>query len=332
MNTNSETKYDIALSFAGEDRDYVAKVAILLKEKGIGVFYDHFDEVNLWGKDLYVYLSDIYKNQAKYTVIFISKFYNEKLWTNHERQSMQARAFEENEEYILPVRFDDTDVKGILKTTGYLDLRTKTPEELADIIEKKLVQSGSTIPSQLLRRSYSIVSTYKKIAGAPIIITVRNQEGGLVENATIYCSADNGTFLKGRTNGEGCWIFQVPIRKLYTILVAHPDYASALHSDLDPNDNLEIILHKSEGIGSIIIESTGFIPGLQGRLNPILDSNNRTYLYADNIAIDGGQNQPVNFQIGQPFELEDAQGTLIHASIKYIKGHSLALIDYTKTE
>lgn len=86
-------KYDIALSFAGEDRDYVAEVAISLKKKGISVFYDVFDEVNLWGKDLYVYLSNIYKNEAKYTVIFISKYYNEKLWTNHERQSMQARAF-----------------------------------------------------------------------------------------------------------------------------------------------------------------------------------------------------------------------------------------------
>ena len=33
-------KYDIALSFAGEDREYVEKVATLLKENGVRVFYD----------------------------------------------------------------------------------------------------------------------------------------------------------------------------------------------------------------------------------------------------------------------------------------------------
>jgi hypothetical protein len=44
-----QTKYDIALLFAEEDRDYVAQVAISLKEKGIHVFYDRFDEINLLG-------------------------------------------------------------------------------------------------------------------------------------------------------------------------------------------------------------------------------------------------------------------------------------------
>jgi len=33
-------EYDVALSFAGEDRAYVEKVAKYLKEKDIKVFYD----------------------------------------------------------------------------------------------------------------------------------------------------------------------------------------------------------------------------------------------------------------------------------------------------
>ncbi len=37
-------KYDVALSFAGEDRDYVDKVAKRLQEKGVKVFYDKFEE------------------------------------------------------------------------------------------------------------------------------------------------------------------------------------------------------------------------------------------------------------------------------------------------
>ena len=85
-----------------EDRDYVDKVAKRLQEKGVKVFYDKFEETNLWGKDLYAYFSDVYQNQAFFTIMFISEDYRRKLWTNHERRNAQARAFSENREYILP--------------------------------------------------------------------------------------------------------------------------------------------------------------------------------------------------------------------------------------
>ena len=133
-----ESKYDIALSFAGEDRDYVEKVAFHLKSFGVRVFYDKYEQVNLWGKDLYSHLSDIYHKRAQYTVIFISAHYKDKLWTNHERESAQARAFREKQEYILPARFDDTEVPGILPTTGYVDLRSYAPRDFALLLRKKL--------------------------------------------------------------------------------------------------------------------------------------------------------------------------------------------------
>ena len=34
-----QVEFDVALSFAGEDRDYVDQVADILKSKGISVFY-----------------------------------------------------------------------------------------------------------------------------------------------------------------------------------------------------------------------------------------------------------------------------------------------------
>ena len=42
-------EFDIALSFAGEDREYVDQVANLLRNAGVKVFYDLFEEANLWG-------------------------------------------------------------------------------------------------------------------------------------------------------------------------------------------------------------------------------------------------------------------------------------------
>ena len=57
-------EFDIALSFASENRDYVDQVANLLRDSGVKVFYDLFEEANLWGKNLYDYLSDIYINTS----------------------------------------------------------------------------------------------------------------------------------------------------------------------------------------------------------------------------------------------------------------------------
>ncbi len=136
-------KYDVALSFAAEDRQYAKTLANLLKADGYEPFYDENELANLWGKNLYDYLSSVYKDQARYCVMFLSKHYERKLWTTHERQLAQARAFQENREYILPVRLDDTEIPGIPPTVGYLDLRSMTIEEVYEALVKKL--SGTTL-------------------------------------------------------------------------------------------------------------------------------------------------------------------------------------------
>lgn len=143
-------KFHIALSFAGEDRTYVEKVAKELRENDVSLFYDKFDEVSLWGRDLYTYLRYIYQNKAYFTVIFISEHYKNKRWTNHERESAQARAFSENREYILPARFDDTEIPGMLPTTGYIKLDKISPKEFASLIIEKLKQSGIVLESDSL--------------------------------------------------------------------------------------------------------------------------------------------------------------------------------------
>jgi hypothetical protein len=136
MDDNFE--FDVALSFAGEDRPYVEQVAQILRNGGLRVFYDEFHEAELWGKDLYVYLRDVYQTRAKYTVMFVSAPYAAKRWPNHERESAQARALEENREYILPARFDSTKIPGLAPTTGYVDLQSKTPAQLAILVFEKL--------------------------------------------------------------------------------------------------------------------------------------------------------------------------------------------------
>ena len=141
----AENRYDVALSFAGEQRPYVERVAKALSENGLAVFYDAYEQANLWGKNLYDHLADVYQNQASYVVIFASADYERKAWTTHERQSAQARALQEKHEYVLPARFDDTPIPGVPDTVGYVDLRRLEPEELAELILQK-VGAGNNEP------------------------------------------------------------------------------------------------------------------------------------------------------------------------------------------
>jgi hypothetical protein len=60
------------------------------------------------------------------------------LWTNHERKVAQSRAFEESAEYILPAKFDDTEIPGMLPATGFIDLRKHSPVGVALLVCEKL--------------------------------------------------------------------------------------------------------------------------------------------------------------------------------------------------
>lgn len=136
--TTHERRYDVAFSFAGENRAYVEEVAALLRNASVDVFYDNFERADLWGKNLIDHLAKIYSHETRYVVMFISKQYVEKAWPTHERQHAQERALLANEEYILPARFDDTEMPGMTNTVGHVDLRRTTPAELADLILEKL--------------------------------------------------------------------------------------------------------------------------------------------------------------------------------------------------
>lgn len=131
-------EYEVVLSFAGEDREYIEQVAEVLRANGVSLFYDAYEEATLWGKNLTEHLHTVYSGSARFCVMFISNHYAEKVWPSHERRSAFEKAIQTKEEYILPARFDDTEIPGLYKTIGYVDLRRKTPHELAVLILKKL--------------------------------------------------------------------------------------------------------------------------------------------------------------------------------------------------
>ena len=71
-------------------------------------------------------------------MVFISADYVTRNWTRHERQAALNRAVRERREYVLPARFDDTPLPGLLSDMVAVDLRTKTPQQFAAMIADKL--------------------------------------------------------------------------------------------------------------------------------------------------------------------------------------------------
>ena len=138
-NPRSNKRFDVALSFAEENRPFVDAVAELLTSKGVKFFYDDYERTNSWGKDLKKYLRRVYGKEARCCVVFISEYYMKKRWTLFELHcSMERRFFRRNKTYILPFLLDNTEVKGITDATAYLSLERHNEQKLVERIIEKL--------------------------------------------------------------------------------------------------------------------------------------------------------------------------------------------------
>lgn len=132
-------QYDVAVSFAGVERNLAERLSSIVHDAGYKVFYDNFYPEQLWGKDLAVFFNDIYQKQARYCVLFVSRAYVDGEWTNHERKSALSRMIKEKgNEYILPIMIDDVELPGLPSTIGYLKLIEYPIERIAEILIEKL--------------------------------------------------------------------------------------------------------------------------------------------------------------------------------------------------
>ncbi len=132
------SSFDVAISFAGTERALAERLAQRLREAGIAVFYDDFYKEHLWGKNLTAFLDDIYGKKAKFCVVFVSEEYKDRKWTIHELRSAQAKALEQKgDEYILPVKVDDTQLDGLPSNIGYVDIAIGI-DQIAEMLIAKL--------------------------------------------------------------------------------------------------------------------------------------------------------------------------------------------------
>ena len=113
-----------------------------------------------------------------------------------------------------------------------------------------------------------------------------------------------------------------------TILIAAYGYRGCSYRETaNLSETLIVDMEPLPGGGSMLIEGPSIVPGLHGRLNPVLDSYNRVCLYTTNIAIDDGQQQPVYCALGKELTLTDVVGNRALVRVIEIVGN-LSLVEY----
>ncbi|KAF0215784.1 MAG: hypothetical protein FD178_1479 [Ignavibacteria bacterium] len=144
MSVTTVYEFDVALSFSGKDRNVAKNLAHKFKNRGMRVFYDEYEAADSWGKPIYEYLVDVFRRKACFCVMLISKHYLESKWAVLERRAAQDRDLFTEGEYILPIRLDDTEVPGLLRTIGCLEYSSYTDEEIGNLVARKLKRFASS--------------------------------------------------------------------------------------------------------------------------------------------------------------------------------------------
>lgn len=139
----SAFEYDVALSFASQDKATAEKLIHLLTTRDITVFRDEYAGSDSPGTDVIDHLVNLYARKARYCVLLISRNYPLKSWTEAERTAARERALRDADEYILLLQLDDVDVPGTTTAKGYFDMREGSVETVVGLLEKKLATSRS---------------------------------------------------------------------------------------------------------------------------------------------------------------------------------------------
>ena len=201
------------------------------------------------------------------------------------------------------------------------------------IIRNETLEATGTPPQYELVDDASLVlrilAAKLELVPADATVTVYH-DGEPLAGIEVLALFPNKTWVRATTNEAGEADLDLYTTNLpMTIYAAGPGYAAGLMWEWMPNQGglvLELTPLQSGG-AAIFAEGTGHLPGLSGRLEPILDTSNRTYLYADNIAIEEGRQQPVTFRLGKPLRLTDAHGAELMVTIVNILGRS-SLLEY----
>jgi hypothetical protein len=133
-------RFRVAFSFAGEQRDFVAKVAPLLAERfgESAILYDKYHEAEFARSDLAFYLPELYEKETELVVVVVSPGYEKKEWCGLEWNTVKNLLEKPRNVEILLGRFGRAAATSAYQGAGFIELDEKTPEQTAALILERL--------------------------------------------------------------------------------------------------------------------------------------------------------------------------------------------------
>lgn len=161
------------------------------------------------------------------------------------------------------------------------------------------------------------------------IVVFQSDNNEPLQDVNVLMLYPNNTYLETQTDEHGRAEFIVHSKLPMTLLFAAEGYMAHVERGYFPGKKLEVHIQPIRQGGSrIIANRSGHIQGIQALLHPILDTHDRTYLYADNAMINEGQQQPVRFELSEPVRLKDMDGTRVMLWFREMLGTS-CVFDYS---
>jgi len=205
---------------------------------------------------------------------------------------------------------------------------------------------GVSIIRNETRNSTGLLPEYELIANSCLVLRIPAARLELVPadaTVTVHSKGEplagievlalfpNKTSVKATTDESGNAALNLYTTNLpMKVYVAGTRYAAGLVASWIPESGgLMVELEPLDSGGSVIFtKGSGYLPSLHGLLSPVHDTSDRTYIYADNVAIDHGRQQPVPFRPGKSLRLTDAYGNESSLTIVDILGQC-CLVEYS---
>ena len=164
---------------------------------------------------------------------------------------------------------------------------------------------------------------------ADVVFQIRSSQGVCVRGANVLAAYPDGRYLTGQTDVHGeCRLGLYRTDQNMKVLVAAEGHLP-FHDTVVPGGSetvpLELTPSTKERKAVLFTRSTGYIPGITGRLDPHQDG----YVYGENIAINGQLAEPAaHFEIGEALHLIDVYGVETTIRFLVVEGQ-FSLIEYT---
>lgn len=128
-------KYDIGISYASEQRDYVRKLERSLNKQGFICFVDYNEPERLWGEYLPEELRKIFVEECRIILVVLSAEYTQKDYTRFESRIACER--ELSGDSFLIIKTGDVTLPWLNSAYGYISASKYSPEQIAVKLKKK---------------------------------------------------------------------------------------------------------------------------------------------------------------------------------------------------